>query len=287
MIDPGAQDMPSAPVKQLRDEPESVTTINTGYSRRLHNVACLGDVEIWTRGDDNTMKLFSINQGTLLKSVTTKSGNIPWDIAVTKSGDLVYTDNKDRTVNIVKNEKIEEVIRLQNWKPQCVCSTSSGDLLVIMVSDDKKQSKVVRYSGSTEKQTIQFDDQGNLLYSAGSRSRHITENRNLDICVTDNEAKAIVVVNRAGNMRFRYNGHTPAPKNKLFGPRGITTDSQSHILTADYYNECVHIIDQDGQFLRYIECGLSSPLGPCTDKNDNLFVPELWSRQVKKIKYLK
>ncbi|XP_062591581.1 uncharacterized protein LOC134253081 [Saccostrea cucullata] len=274
----------SPPVKQLLDEPETVNTIDTRYDN-LYNVACLSDEEIWTSGHDSTMKLFSINQGSLLKSITTKSGKIPYDIAVTKSGDLVYTDYDDRTVNIVKNEKIEEVIRLQNWIPKGVCSTSSGDLLVIMDSDDYKPTKVVRYSGFTEKQTIQFDDQGKPLYSSGGYYRYINENRNLDICVSDKGARAVVVVNQVGKLRFRYTGHTPAPKNKPFNPRGITTDSQSHILTADANNECVHIIDQDGQFLRYIDCGLSEPWGLCTDTNDNLFVAQL--RKVRKIKYLR
>ncbi|XP_062600388.1 tripartite motif-containing protein 55-like [Saccostrea cucullata] len=274
----------SPPVKQLLDEPETVTTIDTGYGN-LYSVACLSDEEIWTCKSDTTMKLYSINQGSLLKSITTKSGTRPCDIAVTKSGDLVYTDYWYRTVNIVKNEKIEEVIRLQNWRPSNVCSTSSGDLLVIIESDYRKQTKVLRYSGSTEKQTIQFDDKGKPLYSSGGNNIYITENRNLDICVSDNGAKAVVVVNQAGKLRFRYTGHTPAPKNKPFYPRGITTDSQSHILTADYYNDCVHIIDQDGQFLRYIDCGLSEPWGLCTDTNDNLFVAQ-WGN-VKKIKYLK
>ncbi|XP_062572392.1 E3 ubiquitin-protein ligase TRIM71-like [Saccostrea cucullata] len=276
----------SPPVKQLLDQPETVTTIDTGYDEYLLNVACLSDKKIWTCGNGNTMKLFSINQGSRLKSIRTKSGYAPYDIAVTKSGDLVYTDYIDSTVNIVKNEKIEEVIRLQNWKPMGVCSTSSGDLLVIMVSDDDKQTKVVRYSGSTEKQTIQFDDKGKPLYSSGHYNRYITENRNLDICVSDEEARAVVVVNQAGKLRFRYTGHTPAPKNQPFSPRGITTDSQSHILTADYNNDCVHIIDQDGQFLRYIHCGLSKPMGLCIDTNDNLFVSQWLNRQVKKIKYL-
>ncbi|XP_061168230.1 uncharacterized protein LOC133177137 [Saccostrea echinata] len=276
----------SPPVKQLLDEPETVTTIDTGYKDYLYSVACLSDEEIWTRGDDNIMKLYSINQGSLLKSITTKSGNIPIDIAVTESGDLVYTDCDDRTVNTVKNEKTEEVIRLQNWKPLSVCCTSSGDLLVIMYSDNYKQTKVVRYSGSTEKQTIQFDDKGKPLYSSGRYNRYITENRNLDICVSDYGASAVVVVNQAGKLRFRYTGHTPAPKNEPFSPRGITTDSQSHILTADINNDYVHIIDQDGQFLRYIDCGLSYPWGLCTDTNDNLFVAQCGNRQVKKIKYL-
>ncbi|XP_056016586.1 E3 ubiquitin-protein ligase TRIM71-like [Ostrea edulis] len=277
----------SSPViKQLLDEPQTVTTIHIGYRNYLINVACLSDEEIWTRGEDNTMKLFSINQGSLLKSVRTKSGNIPHDIAVTNSGDLVYTDYDDRTVNIVKNEEIQKVIRLKNWKPRGVCSTSSDGLLVIMDSDDYKQSKVVRYSGSTEKQTIQFDDQSKPLYSSGRFSiKYISENRNLDICVDDCGVKAVVVVNQAGKLRFRYTGHTPTLKNKLFCPRGITTDSQSHILTADGNNHCVHIIDQDGQFLCYIDCGLSEPWGLCIDTNDNLFVAQWRKKQVKKIKY--
>ncbi|XP_048773505.2 E3 ubiquitin-protein ligase TRIM71-like [Ostrea edulis] len=277
----------SSPViKQLLDEPQTVTTIRTGFEY-LYDVACLSDEEIWARGNNSTMKLFSINQGSLLKSITTKSGNVPWDLAVTNSGDLVYTDYKDRTVNIVKNEEIQTVIKLQNWKPRGVCSTSSGDLLVIMDNDDRKQykqSKVVRYSGSTETQTIQFDDQGQPLYSSYN-NRYICENRNLDICVADCGAAAVVVVNQAGKLRFRYTGHTPAPQNQSFDPRGITTDSQSHILTADINNHCVHIIEQDGQFLRYIDWGLSEPWGLCIDINDNVFVAQLRNKQVKKMKY--
>ncbi|XP_062615300.1 uncharacterized protein LOC134277044 isoform X2 [Saccostrea cucullata] len=274
------EDGSTPPVKQLLDEPETVTTIDTGYGK-LYYVACMRDEKIWTSG--NTMKLYSINQGLLLKSVTTKSGKEPFDLAATESGDLVYTDYNDRTVNTVKNEKIEEVIRLQNWRPRGVCCTSSGDLLVTMSSDDDKQSKVVRYSGSTEKQTIQFDDKCKRLYLFG---KDITENKNLDICVADYKAKAVVVVSQAGKLRFRYTGHTPVPKNEPFSPRGITTDSQSHILTADIINDCVHIIDQDGQFLRYIHCGQSNPCGLCIDTNDNLFVAQFRNRQVKKIKYL-
>ncbi|XP_062610706.1 uncharacterized protein LOC134272500 [Saccostrea cucullata] len=163
----------SPPVKQLLNEPETVTTIDTGYRGYLYNVACLSSEEIWTSGSDSTMKLFSINQGSLLKSIT---------------------------------------------------------------------------------------------------STYITENRNLDICMSDEKTRAVVVVNQVGKLRFRYTGHIPALNNQPFDPRGITTDSQSHILTADCDNDCVHIIDQNGQFLRYIDCGLSQPEGLCTDTIDNLCV---------------
>ncbi|XP_062593089.1 uncharacterized protein LOC134254576 [Saccostrea cucullata] len=275
----------SPPVNKLLDEPETVTTIHTGYEC-TGSVACLSGEQIWIAVIGNIMKLFNINQGTLCQSITTKSGNMPRDIAVTKSGQLVYSDEYDMSVNIVKKKKIKVLIKLQNWKPLSVCITSSGDLLAIMYSDDSGISKVVRYSGSTEKQTIQSDDEGKPLYSTSCCTKLISENKNLDICVSDWWTKAVVVVNQAGKLRFRYTGHTSAQNKMQFSPYGITTDSQSHILTADCENQCVHIIDQDGQFLRYLYCGLNEPIGLCTDKYNNLFVVQNGKSQVKKIKYL-
>ncbi|XP_061194024.1 probable E3 ubiquitin-protein ligase MID2 [Saccostrea echinata] len=275
----------SLPFKQFIDEPEIITTLNTNY-HLLYNVACLNDDEIWTTGQDSTIKLFSISQGSLLKSIATKSEYRPYDIAVTKNGDLVYVDTMDGTVNIVKNKKIQKMVRKKSWIPNGACSTTSGEFLFIMYNNDNERTQVFRYHGSMEKQSIELDEEGKPLYSSGPAGRCITENRNLDICVSDNKARAVVVVNQAGKLRFRYTGHTPAPKNEPFSPQGIATDSQGHILTADYINDCVHIIDQDGQFLHYIHCGISGPLGLCIDTDDSLFVAEYRSKQVKKIKFL-
>uniref|UniRef100_A0A8W8MQQ4 B box-type domain-containing protein n=2 Tax=Magallana gigas TaxID=29159 RepID=A0A8W8MQQ4_MAGGI len=272
----------SSPLKPLLDEPRIISTIQTQYP--LTSVTCDSDEEIWACSYSNQMMSLYNLQGELVKSVQTKSGNGPWDIAVTRSGDLVYTDYNDRTVNIVKNTQIQTVIRLQGWRPLSVCSTSSGDLLVVMVSDDK-QTKVVCYSGSTEKQSIQYDDKGQPLYSSGN-TKYISENRNLDICVLDRDARAVVVVNQAGKLRFTYTG-PPSTTKGSFIPYGITTDSQGRILTTDYNNDRIHILDQDGQFLRYIDnCHLQIPWGLCVDTRDNLFVAEYNTDKVKKIQYL-
>ncbi|XP_055998958.1 tripartite motif-containing protein 2-like isoform X1 [Ostrea edulis] len=269
-------------MKVLMDEPELVTTINTGY-KKLRNVTCLSEEEFWTSAEVSDMKCFNV-QGTVTNTIKTKSGEWPADIAVTSDGDLVYSSG---TVNKVKSGQTEEVIRLQDWIPTNLCVTSSGDILVTIYSDDTTQSKVVRYSGSTEKQTIQYDDEGKPLYSGNSKIKYISENRNLDICVADCGAGAVVVVNHAGKLRFRYTGHSSTTKNNAFSVHGITTDIQSQILTADFNNNCIHILDQNGQFLRYIDnCDLRNPFGLCVDKSDNLFVAEYSSGNVKKIKYL-
>uniref|UniRef100_K1QJ35 Uncharacterized protein n=1 Tax=Magallana gigas TaxID=29159 RepID=K1QJ35_MAGGI len=192
MESPGAESSP--PDRPLIDVPRIITDIKTECTG-VHCVSCLSDEDIWTRGNGNIMRLYNL-RGELVKSIKTKSRNDPRDITVTRSGDLVYTDETDRSVNIVKNTEIQTVIRLKKWQPLYICTSSTGDLLVIMNSGEP--TKVVRYSGSTEKQSIQYNDEGQPIYSRGCL-KYICENSNLDICVSDFTASAVVVVNQAGN----------------------------------------------------------------------------------------
>ena len=278
---PGAVSSP--PARLLSDKPQILIDIPTGY-KKLFNVSCLSDEEIWTRGDNEIMKLYNL-KGKLLNSVQTKSGKPPYDIAVTPSGRLVYTDYWVRSINLVSGTQIQTLITLRAWEPYGLCCTSSGDLLVIMINDEDQQTKVVRYSVFTEKQTIQWDDHGKPLYSFYG-IKYLSENRNLDICVADSVAGAVVVVSAAGKLRFRYTG-PPSSPGESFNPHGITTDSQGKILTSDWDNNGIHIIDQDGRFLRFIHnCScLHSPWGICVDSRDNLLVAEYNTGKVKKIIY--
>lgn len=163
-----------------------------------------------------------------------------------------------------------------------VCSSRSGGVLVIMVDDDSTETKLFRYHGLSKEKS--FSIPGLDCYSHGCM-KPCSENRNRDICVVDYAANAVVVVNQAGDLRFTYTG-PPSTAKESFRPLDITTDSQSQILTVDCSLQRIHILDQDGQFLGYIDkCDLRGPCSLCVDTNDNLFVAESDTGKVKKIEH--
>lgn len=261
----------------LLDEPKMIVARNIGTGT-LNTAVCLNDELIWTTGQSSIIKLYNL-QGELLSSIHTMSGNWPWDITITKSGDLFYTDPQNRTVNKTKNDQIWTLPIVKGWVPRSICSTLTDDVLVLSVRHDDKQTQVVRYTGSSKTQTIQFNENGQPLYSPGCYKKIICENRNMDICVSDYGAGAVVVVNQTGILRFTYRGYQCTTKASFF-PSGIATDGKGRILTADSIEQRIHILDQDGQFLRYVEHkDLHFPRVLCISKGGTLFVTE-WEGKI-------
>lgn len=84
---PGAE---SSEVKSLCNEFTVLTSIPTehgGFMKELLSVACQNDDEIWTCGNSTTLNLYNL-KAKLQESIRTTSGNMPRDIAVTRSGDI-------------------------------------------------------------------------------------------------------------------------------------------------------------------------------------------------------
>ncbi|XP_055998755.1 E3 ubiquitin-protein ligase TRIM71-like [Ostrea edulis] len=273
-------------LQKMLEQAKSITTIPAGVNP-LNNVACVGVDEVWVSGKDKTIRRVDIH-GSVRDTVTTTCQYWPNDITVTRQGELVYSDGYNRTVNIVRHGRTETLITTpQGWRPGQLCCTKSGDILVSMRTTDKSQRKVFRYQGHTVKQEIDRDEDGEPIYKGGVYPLCVMENNNGDICASDSNAKAVVVVNKSGRVRFRYDG-TPARRKKSFDPRHIVADSMSQIIVTDHDNACLHIQDQNGQFLRCVaNCGLDNPHGLSLDSEGRLWVGLAYSGEVKVIQYMK
>jgi hypothetical protein len=272
-------------LQRLLEQAKSITTILTGV-HPLRNVACVGVDEAWVCGKDKTIRRVDIH-GSVRDTVTTTRQCWPGDITVTRQGELVYSDANNRTVNIVRHGRTETLITPQGWHPEKLCSTKSGDILVSMGTIDVSQRKIVRYQGHTVTQEIDRDEDGEPIYKAGKYALYVVENNNGDVCASDANAYTVIVVNKSRRVRFRYDG-TPARRKKSFDPQNLVTDSMSQIIVADWNSACLHILDQNGQFLRCVDnCGLDDPLGLSVDSEGRLWVGLAKSGEVKVIQYMK
>lgn len=103
--------------------------------------------------------------------------------------------------------------------------------------------------------------------------------------MSDVEARCVVVLNSSGIPRYKYSGRS-RPR---FDPGSLTCDGQCRILIADKAQNCVHVIDKDGQMLSVIDRSMTTihkPVGIWVDEEDTLFVAERVSGNIKAIKYL-
>lgn len=69
---------------------------------------------------------------------------------------------------------------------------------------------------------------------------------------SDQHADKVVVVSKLGKVRFRYNSK-PVGGEKPFCPGHVVTDSAGHIIVVDSNNTCLHILNQDGLQINYVD----------------------------------
>nr|XP_034312180.1 uncharacterized protein LOC109620518 isoform X1 [Crassostrea gigas] len=235
---------------------DSVYHISLGKSGRL-----------WASDDSGNLVQTDL-QGNLLQKISTSGG---WEgyHTVTQDGYLIYSDRKNKVINRIKQDNtVTEFIKIEDWEPISIHSSHiNGDILVGIIKD--KEAKVTRYNKTGEEiQNIQRDNKGQGLYSY---PYYITENINGDICTSDNEKEAVVVVNKSGQHIFSYKDQWSIV------PIGICTDIIGHILVCDGSNSKVNILDLDGQLLSQQGVIHVGPRGLCVDDKNNLHVGNLFT----------
>jgi DNA-binding beta-propeller fold protein YncE len=253
----------------------------------LFRIAITGTNEIWASGVRDKIILHYDIKGIKVDTVTTTCPDQPDDIAVTRDGDLVYTDHYNRAVIMVKYGKITTLFSTPwRWHPRGICCTKTGGFLVSVLHVNQKRCKILRYEENSLKQEIETDNQGSQIFTEGNSMILLTESNNGDICCSDPNARAIIVMDRYGHVRAKYDDQAALRKNP-FDPGVIVTDSAHLILVADGNNDSIHILNEDAKFLIYISNIGSGPGALCVDTQERLWVGLQDEGKAKVIQYLK
>lgn len=276
-------DVSSISTKSLLSEPELIATVKTNC-KQLKGICHNEDDRVWIYGTDEILREVDIT-GTVQNCITAISKNSQKDIAKNKMGEIVFSHLSDECVNIVREGKISKLLDLSGWIPFGVTFNADDDLMVCMRREDYQESKVGIFSQGKLKKEIQFDETGKPLFSASRNNMYIKENANRDICVSDWNACAVIVLKSSGELRFRYTGNL-SRSFKQFYPHGIVTDNYCRILVVDRKNDCLHVIDRNGKFLTYITCSLQDPYVLSMDPDENVWVGEYDTGCVKVIRCL-
>lgn len=186
-----------------------------------------------------------------------------------KSEDIYWVHKKKKVV--IKNEKLEHETHTGKWTPISIFfSANSEDQLFHVGMVKNNDAKITRYNTDwTDKDDIhRYIGDGNESENFFRYPAYLVKNTNGDLCVSDN--KRVVVVDKYNNFRFNYTGYAQ----NGFTPYGISTDRWGCILIVDSSTSCVHIINQDGYFQRYIRMSehLTGPRGLCIDKSGKCLV---------------
>ncbi|XP_062575928.1 tripartite motif-containing protein 2-like [Saccostrea cucullata] len=230
--------------------------------------------------------------GYLIQMIST-SGVSEGYHTVTKDGNLLFVDKPNHTINMADNTrqgarlitsgKWLQYMETGAWKPFSIYSSElNGDLLVGMSKFG--EVRVTRYDNTGRQilQNIERDCNGENLFQL---PHYLTENVNGDVCVSDYDKSAVIIVNRQGDLRFTYKGHRSSSE---FHPYGICVDSDGHILVCDMENDSVHCLDQDGHFLSFVltsEHGISGPSGLTIDNQSVLYLTQYNTNKVKMYKF--
>ncbi|XP_048750224.2 RING finger protein 207-like [Ostrea edulis] len=266
-------------VKQTMSLSSSVTEVGEFHVPGVNNASHMSldkSGRLWV-SDYNGNLVQTDLQGNQLQKIQTSRGL--GCHTVTQDGDLIFTDSHNNVINkITLDNNITEFIKTGDWTPLSIHSSHiKGDILAGMMKD--RMAKVTRYNKRGEKlQNIQR----RVIKPLFGYPRSITENINGDVCVSDYEKQAVVVVNKSGQYRFSYRGQESG-----FRPRGICTDVLGHILVCD--NTTVHLLDQDGQFLSLLlteQHGIDDAISVCVDDENNLYVGQYSKNTVTVHKYL-
>ena len=223
----------------LRDNPSVMFEFSV--DRYLfHQIACVERGQAWVTTEN---KLQLMDRSGSVRDKIKIDFHIE-DMALTSDGDLLLADFYGRCIKSVSPKKKITTLFSTSGRPCGLCCLHNGDVVVTLGLN----SKVIIYSRDGEIRRT-------LDHIKFRCPRRVAVNKvNQDICICDHEVYIynspgkLIAVGADGQLHYEFSGQG----DKDFYPVDVCTDQMGHVLIADFWNYRVHILDQEGRFIRYI-----------------------------------
>ncbi|KAJ8316048.1 hypothetical protein KUTeg_006062 [Tegillarca granosa] len=276
------------PLPQNRDIPLTSPVIDAkivgSFTSDKTRIVTAGNDQAWLWRRFHTGLSLVTSDGKVIQDINTDF--TVFDAAVTTSGDLLVTvcwGNKVK--KLTSHKTFTDIYTITDgYKTRGINVTDTGNVLVEL--NRGNDSKLVEITNSGQHiRTIQHDTLDNKQLFVNPR--FICTNINGDIIVSDNKDK-VVAVNKSGTKRFIYDGKERKLQ-ESFDPWYVVTDKYGNIMIADYNNSVVHVLNQDGKFMKYLithEHGCNKPVGMAIDTSDRLWLCNTGNEEVVIVKYL-
>ena len=265
--------VPAPPQRQLILFPSKQSSFDTRFRYIDQTIACTGSGLAWVRTGPRRLQLMD-QHGAVMDTIDTEFGIN--DVVLSPQGELLLPDTDNKQIRSISPEKVVRTLFKTKWAPYGLCCLHSGDIAVTFYA----KGRVVIFTRS-----------GHIIQELHAKlfkfPHRVAQNKvNNDLYVCDKNTKLnssgkIVALDAYYHLRYQYTGQ----RDTTFLPMNLCTDSAGRILITDYWNNRVHILDKDGQFLQYLQ-GLELPVSIDRDSDGNVWIGELYGG-VKVVKYLK
>ena len=251
---------------------DSQFKVDYGYPR----IACMEQGLAWVETKPNTLQRVD-KEGSVKDTIKTDFHFS--DFALSSDGDILLADTLNKCIKSVSEQKIFNSLFKTSWAPTGLFRLDNNDMVVTCGYD----SKVIVYkpNGSIRKA---FD---HIKFRYPDKVAVNKVNQDIYICDRVDSytfAGKLLAVGADGQLRYEYTGQD----DKELAPAAVCTDQIGHVLIADRVESKVHILDQEGQFIKYVltsEQGLNRPTTIDVDTKGYVWVGE-YRGQIKVAKYL-
>ncbi|XP_076095307.1 uncharacterized protein LOC143065498 [Mytilus galloprovincialis] len=179
-------------------------------------------------------------------------------MSLTDNNDVLLSLYDDVSLLTTKTGEIKPFLYLSPLYPLSIHVTQHNEIIV-GVKDGSKPFNITEKScrkviifemDGKPKQSYEYDKHKLRLFTIPYR---ITTNVNNDILVIDKTSSKngrMVVLNREGQVKWTYQGHSQVNSgDNLFHPSDILITSVGHVIVSDFNNSALHVLSAEGDVL--------------------------------------